>query len=72
VSKIFNELSRKPTRSGCQKLWDSNRRYVADNAHMICSSELIQIALEQDALYLAWFDGDFSKLGLPQNATIGG
>jgi len=51
-----------PTREHCYNLWAGNRDYVehmGDNLHI---DEARLLVWKQDALYLAWFDGDFSKI----------
>ncbi len=43
-------------------IWKANRSYVTNNLDQLSTKELCKIAKEQDALYVAWADGDFSRL----------
>ena len=50
------------TKEQCYKLWCGNRDYVEQMGADLDIGEARLLALKQDALYLAWVDGDFSKL----------
>ena len=50
------------TKEQCYKLWCGNRDYVEQMGDNLDIGEACQLARKQDALYLAWFDGDFSGL----------
>ena len=51
-----------PSREHCKALWEGNRDYVRSMGDSLNISEASLLARKQDALYLAWFDGDYSEL----------
>ena len=51
-----------PSREHCKALWEGNRDYVRSMGDNLDIGEAILFAEKQDALYLAWFDGDYSQL----------
>lgn len=53
-----------PTQEECKALWKGNKAYVDYMGDRLDINEAIALSKKQDALYLAWFDGDSSKLGL--------
>ena len=50
------------TKEQCYKLWCGNRDYVEQMGDNLDINEARLLVFKQDALYKAWFDGDFSKL----------
>ena len=59
----ITERTKKPTREHCKKLWEGNRDYVQQMGASLNISEAVLLAKKQDALYLAWFDGNYNELG---------
>lgn len=55
---------KKPSPEHCRALWEGNKRYVEEMGDKLHIDEARALVFKQDALYLAWFDGDFSALGV--------
>ena len=58
-----------PTKEQCRKLWEGNRKYVEQMGDRLHIGEAVRLAKKQDALYLAFIGGDFSKLKLTRGNT---
>lgn len=51
-----------PSRDECREMWLANKQYVEFMGEELNISEAVSLSKKQNALYLAWFDGDFSEL----------
>ena len=52
------------TQQQCKKLWEGNRDYVQFMGDSLHIGEARLLAKKQDALYLAWFDNNYSSVSL--------
>lgn len=50
------------SREECRELWEGNKRYAEQMGDDLNIGEAVLLAKKQDALYLAWCDGNFSAL----------
>ena len=50
------------SREECRKLWKGNKKYVEAMGESLDIGEAVLLANKQDALYLAWYDGNYSAL----------
>jgi len=51
-----------PSRGYCKLLWEGNRDYVRSMGGRLNIGEASLLARKQNALYLAWHDGDYREL----------